>query len=187
MGKTAFPEHKLFKRRANTMENEQKSEALVLVGKVETALPPSDYLRPTTEEVYLTLARDKKLLEKGSTCQLARIYDYLASIYDIAKENRVQPLGNIAKGAGLKAPTVRQYINRACQLLRENQMAVMVVHDWSGMRNGEYHTAKRGNPVKGVTFQPLKDASVDAVREVREGKVNPLLLSAQAESRSLNG
>lgn len=169
------------------MENEKKSEALVLVGKVETVLPPSNYLLPTTEEIYLTLARDKKLLAKGSKCQLARIYDYLASIYGIAKENSELSLGNIAKGAGLKVNIVRQYISRVCQLLNENQMAIVVKHDWSELRDGKYHTAKRGNRILGVTFQPLKDASKDAVKAVREGKVNILLLAAKAAAGSLNG
>jgi hypothetical protein len=67
-------------------------------------------------------------------------------------------------------------------------MSVEVKHDWSGLRNGIYYTAKRGNRILGVTFNPLRDAPIDAIKDVREGRVNPLLLAAKAATAgSLNG
>jgi len=164
-----------------------QSTALVPVNKVVTAMPPSAYMLPTSEEAWVTLARDMALLKKGSNCLMARVYHYLESLPPIAKDDSLVTLSSIARVFGVKVAAIKHVVSRACDCLRANQIPAVVKHDLSGLRDGVYYTAKRGNRILGVTVNPLRDAALDTVRAVREGKVNPLLLAASAAAGSLNG
>lgn len=167
----------------------KKSEALVLVRKVETTIPFA-YMVPTTEEVWLTFSRDKKLLEKGGIRKLHRLFNHLKESAEIAMEcNQAvdRPLGKVAKGANMSVADVKSILTRVCRQLRELNINIGVMKDRTGLRDGVYHTAKRGNPIVGVTLNPLKNAPIEVIRELHEGMVNPLQLAAYATAGSLHG
>jgi len=151
----------------------------VLTPKLES-MGNSNILTKEPNEVYLTLFRDMASLEKGSRSQLARLYNYLDSIVGIAKQDGFQSLGAIAKGTYLSVSDVRQYIARACAMLRQNGKPVVVKHDHSEYVSGEYHKAKRGGKTLGVTFDPLKDAEIDTIKVAKLALADPVALSLSA-------
>lgn len=160
----------------------------VAVPILESGANTTKVVLPNVSEVWLTLTRDKQTLAKGSKSQLARIYNYLDSMIGFAGiTETTQPLGRVAQGTSLPVGTVRQLITRCVTLLKEQGKAVEVKHDLSGYVDGLYHTAKRGNKILGVTFNPLKHASLDVMRRGRLLQADGVSLALTAIAGGGNG
>jgi hypothetical protein len=183
-------------------EKDKQSTALVLVIAPPVVTVPPEDLRDLgfsdgsiEEPIWLTYDKDTAKIKKqellnqyerdvkagrpvgdrpkGCSDKIVVLFAWLRAFYEIPGRGELVMLGTISRLSGFaEEELVKGLLSRAIQQMNRFGIPCTLKKD----RSRRDKKAKRGNPIIGVTFDPIRDAKVETLRNIREGQVSTLAL-----------